>query len=254
MSVSRPRTVLVTGAGRNIGRFLAETFAADGHRVGLNATASASLLDVSKVLEDRGAEFVACPGDVREPDQVQEVVRAVTEAIGPPEILINCAMVRVMKPTGEMTYEDWRLPIDVGLTGTFLMSQAVLPEMQAAGWGRIVNMAGLSGQNGAPNRPSIVAAKAGVIGLTKALAREFAADGITVNAVSPGLIATERGDHTSLGDTEQILAYYRERAKLIPVQRMGRLGEVAAACMYLCSEEAAFTTGQTLALNGGMYV
>lgn len=252
--MTQHRAVLITGAGRNIGRFLAESFADDGHRVALNATSEGSLADVTAAFRERGSHFVACPGDVRDPDQVREVVRTATEALGAPEILINCAMVRVMKPTGEMTYEDWRLPIDVGLTGTFLMSQAVLPAMQAARWGRIVNMAGLSGQNGAPNRPGIVAAKAGVIGLTKALAREFAADGITVNAVSPGLIATDRGDHTSLGDTEQILAYYRERAKLIPVQRMGRLEEVAAVCKHLCSEDAGFTTGQTLALNGGMYV
>lgn len=248
------RTVLITGAGRNIGRHLAESFAAAGYAAVVNAHSSDAITEVAEGIEGSGGRALAIPADVRDPAQVEEMVEQATATFGGVDVLINCAVVRVTMPIEETSLEHWRLPQDVVLDGAFNCSKAVLGQMRERSWGRIINMAGVSGQRGSMHRIGTVTAKSGLLGFTKALARETASQGITVNAVSPGLIGTERGDHTSVGDPEEVAAHYAKRATEIPVGRMGRLEEVAAACAYLASDEAAYVTGQTLSVNGGLYM
>lgn len=247
-------TVLVTGAGRNIGRDIAEAFARRGDQVVLNARSTEQIEAVVGALRGEGAQAIAAAGDVADADAVRRVVATAEEAFGPVDILVHCAAVRVHRPFTEMSAEEWSLPLRVGLDGAFHCAQATLPSMVARGWGRIVNIAGVTGQTGSANRAAVVTTKSGLIGLTKALAREFAGTGVTANAISPGLIGTERGEWTSLGDNTISTAHYAERAKLVPVGRMGRIDEVTAACLYLCSPEADFVTGQTLNINGGLYM
>jgi 3-oxoacyl-[acyl-carrier protein] reductase len=159
-------------------------------------------------------------------------------------VLVNNAAVRPEKPFLDLSLEEWQEVVGIVLDGAFVCSRAVLPGMLEAGWGKIVNIAGLTGQTGAAHRAHVVASKAGLIGLTKALALEYAANNITVNAVSPGLIDTAREGAEP--------KHYGGQS--IPVGRRGRPEEVAAMVRYLVSEDAAFVTGQTLNINGGLYL
>lgn len=247
-------TVLVTGAGRNIGRHVAEVFAAEGHAVVINARDKAAVKSVVDAITRRGGRAVPLPGDVRDRAFWADAVRDLEASSLSADVVIHCAMVRVTGAFLTMRYEDWRTSLDVCLDGAFNAAQATLPGMVARGWGRIINIGGVSGQSGMAERAGVVTAKSGLFGLTRALAHEFAASGVTANIVSPGMIDTERGVHTSLGDVEAALARYERRLKEIPVGRMGRLDEIAAACRYLASEDAGFVTGQILNVNGGVYM
>jgi NAD(P)-dependent dehydrogenase (short-subunit alcohol dehydrogenase family) len=248
------RTVLVTGAGRNIGLAVAERFAAGGDRVVLNARSGGDVEAAARRIADAGGQAIGVAGDVAREADVRAVVAEAEQAFGPVDVLVHCAAVRVQRAFLEMTEEEWRTPFTVGLDGAFHCLQAVLPGMVERGWGRVVQIAGVTGQTGAAKRASVVANKAGMIGLTRALALEFATTGVTLNAVSPGMIDTDRGAWTSTGDQEAVAAHYAERAKQLPVGRKGRLDEVTAAVAYLASDEAGFVTGQTLNVNGGMYM
>ncbi|MDD9206745.1 SDR family oxidoreductase [Georgenia sp. 10Sc9-8] len=248
------RTILVTGAGRNIGLAVARRFAASGNRVVLNARSSDAVEDAARDIIKDGGQALGVSGDVARTEDVRQVVSAAEQEFGAVDVLVHCAAVRVQRAFLEMSSEDWRVPLSVGLDGAFHCAQAVLPGMVDRGWGRIVNIAGVTGQTGAAKRASVVAAKAGMIGLTRALAHEFARTGVTVNAVSPGMIETARGSWTSLGDQDASAEHYAQRAKQLPVGRMGRLDEVTAAVAYLVSDEAGFVTGQTLNVNGGLHM
>lgn len=245
------RTVLITGAGRNIGLHLAETFAADGHRVVLNARSRDAIETAAEAIRRHGGHALAHATDVRDRTAVRRMVARATEEFGGVDVLVNAAVVRVHASVAEMTAEQWRAPLDVVLDGAFNCVQACLPHMVAQGWGRIINLGGITGQTGAPNRLGVVTAKSGLMGFTKALALEVAANGITANVVSPGAIDTDRGEHTSGGDQELVQQHYAQAAARIPVGRMGTMRDVAAACRYLAADDAGFVTGQTLAVSGG---
>lgn len=248
------KTILVTGAGRNIGLAVAQRFAAAGERVVMNARSGDVVEDAAKALVAEGGQAIGVAGDVSRVEDVRDVVAAAEREFGPVDVLVHCAAVRVQRAFLEMSEEDWRAPMAVGLDGAFHCAQAVLPGMVNRGWGRIVSIAGVTGQTGAAKRAGVVATKAGMIGLTRALALEFARTGVTVNAVSPGMIDTARGSWTSLGDQDASAEHYAERVKKLPVGRMGRLDEVTAAVAYLASDEAGFVTGQTLNVNGGLHL
>jgi 3-oxoacyl-[acyl-carrier protein] reductase len=234
---------IVTGAGRNIGRAIALELAAAGADVGLVVLSNRFEAEgVAKEIRGLGRRAVAGCADVRDHGAIASVIDETRATLGRPTILVYSAAVRHETPFLELSWEEWREVIGVSLDGAFVCSRAVLPDMLEMGWGRIVMIAGLSGQTGAVHRAHVVAAKAGVIGLTKALALEYAAHNITVNAVSPGMIDTTRtgaepGHHSQLE---------------IPVGRRGLPEEVAAMVRFLVSEEAAFVTGQTLNVNGGL--
>ncbi len=236
---------MITGAGRNIGRAIALELAASGADVVIlvrsNREEAEGVAEEARSLGQRALVGVA---DVRDERAVGRVVEEAREALGPLTVLVNNAAVRREAPFADLSPEEWREVVGVTLDGAFVCSRTVLAGMVEVGWGRIVNIAGLTGQTGATHRAHVVAAKAGLIGLTKALALEYAANGITVNAISPGLIDTVREGAEP--------KHYGGQS--IPVGRRGRPEEVAAMVRYLVSEEAAFVTGQTLNINGGLYL
>ncbi|MPZ61682.1 MAG: SDR family oxidoreductase [Propionibacteriales bacterium] len=248
------RVVLVTGAGRNLGKEISRAFAMSGHAVVMNARSADAVEKGAAEIVEEGGRAVGMPGDVTSEEDVRRIFDETRRRLGAVDVLVHCATTRVHRGFLDMSVEEWRLPFEVGLTGAFHCVRAALPEMIERQWGRVIFLAGVSGQTGAANRAGVVAAKSGLIGLTRALALEFAATGVTVNSVSPGLIDTERGEWTSQGDQSITTEHYRARKGQVPVGRMGRMSEVTAACRYLASEDAGFVTGQTLNVNGGMYL
>jgi 2-hydroxycyclohexanecarboxyl-CoA dehydrogenase len=230
------RTAVVTGGGSGIGRSIAERLDADGYAV--------AALDLDPADAPGGQQ-----ADVTDRSQVDDALAAVRERLGPVTILVNAAGVDGFKRFANLSFQTWQRVLDVNLNGVFHCVQAVLPDMVAAGWGRIVNISSSSAQSGQPYMAHYVAAKSAINGLTKALALELGPDGITVNAVPPGFIDTpmlRRAEQRGLlGGTVE---YHIERT---PVRRIGRPDDIAAMCAFLVSEQAGYVTGQILGVNGG---
>jgi NAD(P)-dependent dehydrogenase (short-subunit alcohol dehydrogenase family) len=230
------KTALITGGASGIGRAVAQRLAADGYNV--------ATLDLNPSDSDFG--HVA---DVSDRAQVDAALAAVRERLGPVTILVNAAGVEGYKRFTNLTFEAWMKVIDVNLNGVFHCTQAVLPDMIEAAWGRIVNISSSSTHSGQPFMTHYVAAKSAVNGLTKSLALEFGPYGITVNAVPPGFIDTpmlrKSEARNLLGGTVE------DHIQRTPVRRVGRPEDIAAACAFLVSEEAGYITGQILGVNGG---
>jgi 3-oxoacyl-[acyl-carrier protein] reductase len=238
------RVSLVTGAGSGIGRAIAEKLAREGERVVVNDLEEASAEEVVAGIVESGREAASAPGDVSDPEDVGRMVERAREAFGPIEVLVNNAGYGRQKPFVELTVEDFDRMIGVHLRGTFLCTSAVLPGMLAAGRGVIVNVASQLGQIGGVELSHYSAAKAGIIGLTKSLAREVSAQGVRVNAVAPGPINTE----LVRGLSEE---WRRNKAAELPLGRFGEPWEVAETVAFLVSEGAALYVGQTLGPNSG---
>ena len=187
------KVAIVTGAGRNIGRAIALTLAEGGASIVVNARSNRAEADaVAREIEAAGGKALVHIGDVADAVAVQAMADAAVKQFGRIDILVNNAALRREKPFAEMSYAAWREILDVTLDGTFLCVKACLPALRKSGAGTIVNIGGLSAHTGAKNRAHVVTAKAGIIGLTRALAHDLADDGITVNCVVPGLIGTPR--------------------------------------------------------------
>ena len=195
-----------------------------------------------------GVRAVACLADVRDAGAVERAVAECRAELGPIDILVNAAASRPERAFEEIGPDEWRDVLSVILDGAYVCTRAVIGDMLEKGRGAIINVVGLTGQAGAPRRAHVVTAKAGLIGFTKALALEYAARGITVNAVSPGMIDTDR----RAGSSVTAPAHHAGRA--VPVGRLGRPDEVASLCCYLASDAARFITGQTVSVNGGAYL
>jgi 3-oxoacyl-[acyl-carrier protein] reductase len=244
MTPERSRAVLVTGAGSGIGRAIAEKLAKDGERVVVNDLNAQTADEVVARIRESGGEAAPAPGDVSDPESVRRIVEAAYEAYGPPDILVNNAGFLQQKRFADLTVEDFDRMIAVHLRGTFLCTRAVLSDMLSRGSGIIVNVASQLGQIGGIELCHYSAAKAGIIGLTKSLAREVSAQGVRVNAVAPGPINTE----LVLGLSDE---WRDAKAAELPLGRFGEPWEVAETVAFLVSDAATLYVGQTLGPNSG---
>ena len=242
------RVALVTGAGRNIGRAIALALADAGAAVVVNARRSQGEIDgVADEIGRGGGRALAALADVTDPAAVARMVDAARARFGRLDILVNNAAVRDVTSLGEIDLARWREITGVILDGAFVCVKACLPSLRAGGSGAIVNIGGLSGHTGAAGRPHVVAAKAGLVGLTRALAHDLAGDGITVNCVVPGLIDTVRGAASGVRS-----AHEGQRGSV--VGRRGTPEDVARTVRFLAGPSARYITGQTLHVNGGAYL
>jgi NAD(P)-dependent dehydrogenase (short-subunit alcohol dehydrogenase family) len=245
------RVAVVTGGASGIGLGVARRFAADGHRVALFDLDAAALDAAKAELEAAGAKVLAVEVDVADRASVAAGVDRVRTDLGPVEIMVTSAGIEAFTLTLDITADLWDRIIGVNLTGTFTCVQAALPDMLAAGWGRIVTISSSSAQSGAPNMAHYVASKGGVIALTKALAVDLARNGITANTIAPSLVDTPMvREAEAAGDFPGVDLV----APMIPLGRAGTPDDIAAACSFLCSDDGSYITGQLLGVNGGMYI
>jgi len=241
------KVAIVTGAGRNIGRAIALTLAEGGAAVVVNARGNRAEAEaVVREIESSGGKAVAHIGDVADAKAVQAMADAAIKAFGRIDILVNNAALRREKSFAEMDYADWREILDVTLDGAFHCVKACLPALRQAGAGTIINIGGLSAHTGAANRAHVVTAKAGIVGFTRALAHDLAADGVTVNCVVPGLIGTPR-------PKDKPEPAHHATHHTISGEK-GRPEDVAVTVRFLCGPGARYINGQAIHANGGAYL
>lgn len=236
------RKALVTGATGGLGQAIARALHAQGATVALSGTRPAALEALAAELGERASPVAA---DLSDKDSVEGLVPAAEAAIGPLDILVNNAGITRDNLFMRMKDDEWEQVLAVNLTAAFRLSRAAVKGMMRRRSGRIVNIGSVVGSTGNPGQGNYAAAKAGLVGMTKALAAEVASRGITVNCIAPGFISSPMTDALNEKQREGILAR-------VPAGRLGEGAEVAAACIYLSSAEAAYVTGHTLHVNGGM--
>jgi 3-oxoacyl-[acyl-carrier protein] reductase len=238
------KVALVTGASRGIGRGIAESLLAQGYIVAGTATTEQGAASITDYLQGKGAGYVL---DVCDTDSVKQLHVAIVEQYAAPSVLVNNAGITQDNIFLRMKPEQWASVIDTNLNSVYRVSKVCLKAMLRQRWGRIINIASVVGVMGSPGQANYCAAKAGMIGFTKSLGQEMAAAGITVNAVAPGFIDTDM--------TRALTAEQREAINnQIPMKKIGNVEDIAAAVNFLASEHAGYITGQTLHVNGGMYM
>jgi 3-oxoacyl-[acyl-carrier protein] reductase len=241
------RVAIVTGAGRNIGRAIALALADAGAAVVINARSNLREAEaVAGEIERAGGKAFAVTADVVDAAAVQKMVDAAAARFGGIDVLVNNAAVRAEQPLETMTLDDWRAVTGIILDGAFNCVKACLPHLKRSGAGVIVNIGGLSSHTGAARRPHVVAAKAGLLGFTRALAHELAPDKIRVNTVTPGVMAQAR-------PAGQLEPQHHAIVRSL-VGRRGEPADIAAAVRFLCGPGASFITGQNIHVNGGMFL
>ena len=236
------KSSLVTGASGGIGGAIARTLSKAGASVALSGTKTNVLEQLATEL---GTHTCVVPADLSDTKSVDTLLSTAEKALGSVDILINNAGLTRDMLSMRLTNEDWQSVLDVNLTAAFLLSRGVIRGMLKRRWGRIINITSIVGVTGNSGQVNYAASKAGLIGMTKSMAQEVASRGITVNCIAPGMIVTSMTDALSNDQKSQIL-------QVIPAGRFGESEEIGAATLYLSSEEAAFVTGQTLHVNGGM--
>jgi 2-hydroxycyclohexanecarboxyl-CoA dehydrogenase len=240
------KTAVVTGGGSGIGRAVAQRLARDEAAVSIWDLNSAGAIETAKMISDAGGRAIALQVDAADASAIKVAADKTRAELGPIGIIVNNAGITGNVPFLELPVDAWDRMIAVNLKGPFLCTREVLPDMLAAGWGRVINITSSSIQTGAANMTHYVASKGGLMGFTKALAMEFAAKGITANMVPPGFIDTPM----LRGAPINVEAY----AALMPMKRPGKPEDIAGACAYLASDEAGYVTGQTISVNGGRYL
>jgi NAD(P)-dependent dehydrogenase (short-subunit alcohol dehydrogenase family) len=245
------RVSVVTGAASGIGLGIAQRLAADGNAVALLDRDRAGVEQAAAALTAEGRSAVGYEADVADREALERVFTDVRQQLGPITILVTSAGIESFDAVADITPEKWDRILAVNLTGTFTCMQLAVPDMTAAQWGRIVTISSSSAQSGAPHMAHYVASKGGVIGLTKAFAREFAGQGITVNTIPPTIVDTPMARNAAgVGNVPSVDVM----GKMVPTGRAGTPDDIAATCAFLCSDEASYITGQLIGVNGGMYI
>ncbi len=241
------RTALITGASRGIGSACVDALASAGHRIVLAARSVSHLEERASAIRESGGEAFTVEMDLSQTESIVNGFSKAAKEFGPISILVNNAGITKDGLAVRMKPADWEVVLRTNLTGAFQAIQQVLPGMMKERWGRIVNISSVVGEMGNAGQANYVASKAGLIGLTKALARELGSRNITVNAVAPGFIET--------GMTHGLPAEVKQRMlDETPLKRMGTPEEIASAVKFLVSDEASFITGHVLDVNGGIYM
>ncbi|SFF70000.1 3-oxoacyl-[acyl-carrier-protein] reductase [Halobacillus alkaliphilus] len=240
------QAALVTGASRGIGRAIAMELASKGAKVAVNYAGSEDKAEeVVQEIINQGGEAVKIQADVTSEDDVKRMIKTVVDEFGRLDILVNNAGITKDNLLMRMKEEEFDSVIDTNLKGVFLCTKGVTRQMMKQKYGRIINVASIVGVSGNAGQANYVAAKAGVIGMTKSNAKELASRNIQVNAVAPGYITTDMTESLTFEQREQMLS-------LIPLNRLGEAADVARVVRFLASEDAAYMTGQTLHVDGGM--
>jgi len=240
------KIALVTGASRGIGREIALELAREGANVAINyAGSEAKALEVAEEIKAMGREAITIQADVSNSESVESMVKQTIESFGRLDILVNNAGITKDNLMMRMKEADWDDVININLKGVFLCTKAVTRQMMKQRSGRIINISSIVGVSGNAGQANYVAAKSGVIGLTKTTAKELATRGITVNAIAPGFITTDMTD--KLNDETK-----SEMLKQIPLARLGEPIDIAKTALFLASEDSRYMTGQTLHIDGGM--
>jgi 3-oxoacyl-[acyl-carrier protein] reductase len=242
------RTAVVTGAAQNIGRAIAMALGKEGAAVVVNAKAShQAARETAARIEDAGGKAMVHLADVTKPEAVAELMRVAADAFGGIDILVNNAAIRRQADFAELDYAQWREVTSVILDGAYICAHAAASYLRRSGFGSIINIGGMSAHSGSARRAHVMAAKAGLVGLTHALAVDLAADGVTANCVVPGLIETVRGDAAG-GNPE----HHGRTGTLL--SRRGTVDEIAALVLFLSGPDARYITGQTMHANGGAFL
>ena len=245
------RVALVTGAAAGIGAAIARRLARDGIAIGVVDVLIDDAKKVAEQIVSAGGKAIALQADITNRKQVESAVGKLREAFGPVTILVNNAGITGFVAFEELTEAQWDKMFEVNVKGTFIITQVVLPDMKAAGWGRIVNISSSSAQSGAPLMAHYSASKGAIIALTKTLARELGPLGITCNNIPPrfvmNTVMSEKAfENRNISRDESIQAG--------PIRRQGEPEDIAGACAWLVSDEAGYVTGQTIGVNGGRYI
>jgi 3-oxoacyl-[acyl-carrier protein] reductase len=243
----KDKVAIVTGASRGIGRSIAEAFLAAGGKVVISARSAAALEELAACLRQGGGEVLAVAGDVSSASAADRLVEAAVAAFGRVDILVNNAGITRDGLLLRMKDDDWDAVLNINLKGAFLCTRAAAKLMSKQRFGRIVNISSVVAEMGNAGQANYCASKAGLLGLTKSVARELAKRNVTVNAVTPGFILTDMTDELPEKAREELAAQ-------IPLGRFGTAEEVAHAVLFLVSEQAGYITGQVLGVNGGMYM
>jgi 3-oxoacyl-[acyl-carrier protein] reductase len=244
--VSDARVAFVTGGSRGIGRACAVALAEAGHRVAFcYSSDEVGAKETRGAIEATGADALAVKADVRDPSGVDSAFGEIENAFGPVEVLVNNAGTNRDVLIARMSDEQWQSVLDTNLTGAFHTIRRAAPKMMRARWGRVVNVSSVGGGRGSPGQANYAAAKAGLLGLTRSVARELAPRNVTCNVVAPGPIVTAMTD--SLSEEWQVKAQ-----ESVPLGRFGRPEEVGAVVTFLCSDLAGYVTGALVPVDGGL--